>query len=170
MSKYVTTEFVLFLYAVRFGIGMAFAYDLLRIFRRVVGHNRLAMALEDLIYWLWAGLEIFLMLYEYHNGTLRFYSIFGVCLGILLYTVSIGAFFVPYISKLLCKTKDTACKAASKAGKKAESILERPGKAVSSKIYALREICTRKCRHIGRALKKKLTFFLKMIRILLYKH
>ena len=47
MSELVTTEFVLFLYAAYFGIEIAFAYDLLRIFRRVVGHNRLAMAFED---------------------------------------------------------------------------------------------------------------------------
>jgi len=170
MSEPVTTEFVLFLYAVCFGTRMAFIYDLLRIFRRVVGHNRFAMAFEDLLYWIWAGLQVFLMLYEYHNGNLRFYIIIGVCLGIFLYTVSIGSIFVTYISKLLNRTKDTACRAAEKAGRKTKSVLERPKKVIKSKIYALRELCFRKCRYFGRFLKKKLTIFLKMLRILLCKH
>jgi len=170
MSELVVTEFVLFLYAAYLGIEMAFVYDLLRVFRRVVGHNRLAMAFEDFVYWLWAGIKAFLMLYEYHNGSLRFYTILGVCTGIFLYTVSIGAFFVKYSAKLLNKTKSGAFKAAEKAGKRAESILEKPRKAAASKFYALKVLCGRKCRHLYRYLKKKLTVFRKMIKILLCKH
>ena len=170
MSELVTSEFALFLYAVYLGIEVAFAYDLLRIFRRVVGHNRLAMAFEDFLYWLWVGVKAFLMLYEYHNGSLRFYTILGVCAGIFLYTVSIGAFFVKYSAKLLNKTKETAFTAAGKAGKKAEGVLEKPKKAVLSRIYAFKALCGRKGRHLYRYLKKKLTVFGKMIKILLYKH
>ena len=170
MSELVTTEFVLFLYAAYFGIEIAFAYDLLRIFRRVVGHNRLAMAFEDFVYWLWVGVKAFLMLYEYHNGSLRFYTILGVCVGIFLYTVSVGALFVKYSSGLLNKTKQGAFKAAGKAGKKAERVLEKPRRAAVSKLYALRDLCGRKCRAVYRISKKKLTVLRKMIRILLYKH
>lgn len=170
MSELVTTEFVLFLYAAYFGIEIAFAYDLLRIFRRVVGHNRLAMAFEDFLYWLWAGVKAFLMLYEYHNGRLRFYTILGVCIGIFIYTVSIGAFFVKCSAKFLNKTKTGAFKAAEKAGKKAESVFEKPKKAIKSKLYAFKELCRRKCKYFYRTFKKKLTVFLKMIKILLCKH
>lgn len=170
MSELVTTEFVLFLYAAYFGIEIAFAYDLLRIFRRVVGHNGLAMAFEDFLYWLWVGIKAFLMLYEYHNGHLRFYTILGVCTGIFLYTVSIGAFFVKYSAKLLNKTKNGAFRAAERAGKKAEGILERPKKAAVSKCYALKVLIGRKCRFFYRMIKKKLTVFRKMIKILLCKH
>lgn len=170
MSKLVTTEFVLFLYACYFGIEIAFAYDLLRIFRRVVGHNRLAMAFEDFLYWLWVGVKAFLMIYEYHNGSLRFYTILGVCAGIFLYTVSIGALFVKYSAKLLNKTKEGAFRAAGAAGKKAESILEKPRRTAKSKLYALRILIGGKYRHICRIIKKKLTVFLKMIKIVLCKH
>lgn len=170
MSELVTTEFVLFLYAAYFGIEIAFAYDLLRIFRRIVGHNRLAMAFEDLLYWLWTGVKAFLMLYEYHNGSLRFYTILGVCAGIFLYTVSVGTLFVKYSAKLLNKTKEGAFKAAGKAGKKAESVLEKPRRVLTSKLYALKVLCGSRYRHLCRVLKKKLTVFYKMIRIMLYKH
>lgn len=170
MSELVTTEFVLFLYAAYFGIEIAFAYDLLRIFRRIVGHSRLAMAFEDFLYWLWVGVKAFLMLYEYHNGSLRFYTILGVCGGIFLYTVSVGTLFVKYSAKLLNRTKEGAFKAAGKAGKKAESILERPKRVLLSKLYALRMLCGRRYRHLCRVLKKKLTVFLKMIKIVLCKH
>lgn len=170
MSELVTTEFILFLYAAYFGIEIAFAYDLLRIFRRVVGHSRLAMAFEDLLYWLWVGIKAFWMLYEYHNGHLRFYTILGVCIGIFLYTVSVGPFFVKYSAKLLNKTKAGAFEAAEKAGKRAESVLERPKKAAAAKCYALKVLFGRKCRFFYRMIKKKLTVFRKMIKILLCKH
>ncbi|MBD5551240.1 MAG: hypothetical protein HDQ96_08700 [Lachnospiraceae bacterium] len=170
MSELVTTEFVLFLYAAYFGIEIAFVYDMLRIFRRVVGHNRLAMAFEDFLYWLWVGIKAFLMLYEYHNGRLRFYTILGVCAGIFLYTVSVGSLFVKYSAKLLNKTKTGAFNAAEKAGKKAESVLEKPKRAAKAKVYALRELLYRKGRYFSRTLKKKLTVFYKMIKIVLCKH
>lgn len=170
MSELVTTEFVLFLYAAYFGIEIAFAYDLLRIFRRVVGHNRLAMAFEDFLYWFWVGVKAFLMLYEYHNGSLRFYTILGVCSGIFLYTVSVGALFVKYSAKLLNKTKEGAFRAAGAAGKKAESVLEKPKRAMKSKLYAFKVLFGRKYRYFCRNLKKKLTVFYKMVRIILCKH
>lgn len=170
MSELVTTEFVLFLYAAYFGVEIAFVYDLLRIFRRVVGHNRLAMAFEDFFYWLWVGIRAFLMLYEYHNGSLRFYTILGVCSGIFLYTVSVGTLFVKYSAKLLNKTKEGAFRAAGAAGKKAESVLERPKRIAASKLYALKALSVKRCRHLYRILKKKLTVFYKMIKIVLCKH
>lgn len=170
MSELVTTEFVLLLYAVYFGIEIAFAYDLLRIFRRVVGHNRLAMAFEDFLYWLWVGVKAFLMLYEYHNGRLRFYTILGVCCGIFLYTVSVGMLFVKYSAKLLNKTKEGAFRAAGAAGRKAESVLEKPKRTAKSKLYALRVLFSGKYRHFCRIIKKKLTVFYKMIKIVLCKH
>ena len=170
MSELVTTEFILFLYAAYFGIEIAFVYDLLRIFRRIVGHNRLAMAFEDFLYWLWVGVKAFLMLYEYHNGSLRFYTILGVCSGIFVYTVSVGGLFVKYSAKLLNKTKEGAFRAAGKAGKKAESVLEKPKRAIRSKLYALKALCGKKCRYLWRILKKKLTVFYKMFKIILCKH
>ena len=170
MSELVTTEFALFLYAAYFGAEIAFIYDLIRIFRKVVGHNRLAMAFEDFLYWLWTGIKAFLMLYEYHNGSLRFYTILGVCIGIFVYTVSIGTLFVKYSARFLNRTKAEAFKAAGKAGKRAESILDKPRRAVRSKWYALRVLWGGKCRYFCRILKKKLTVFCKMIRIVLCKH
>ena len=170
MSELVTTEFVLFLYAAYLGVEIAFAYDLLRIFRRVVKHNRLAVAFEDFLYWLWAGVRVFLMLYEYHNGSLRFYTILGVCLGIFLYTVSIGALFVKYSAMLLNKTKEEAFRAAGAAGRKAENVLEKPRRMAKSKLYALRVLLGGKYRHFCRIIKKKLTEFCKMIKIILCKH
>ncbi len=170
MSELVTTEFVLFLYAAYFGIEIAFAYDLLRIFRRVVGHNRLAVAFEDFLYWLWVGVKAFLMLYEYHNGSLRFYTILGVCAGIILYTVSVGTLFVKYSAKLLNRTKEETFRAAGAAGRKAESILEKPKRVMTARWYALKTLLNGKYRYFCRIIKKKLTMFFKMIRIVLCKH
>ena len=170
MSELVATEFWLFLYAVYLGVEIAFAYDLVRIFRRVVGHNGLAVAFEDFLYWLWVGVKAFLMLYEYHNGSLRLYTILGACAGIFLYTISVGALFVKYSTVLINRTKEGAFRAAGAAGRKAESAFERPKRAAAAKCYALKALFTKKYRYFCRIFKKKLTEMRKMIRMVLCKH
>ncbi len=173
MSELVTTELMLFLYAIRFGVWMAFLYDILRIFRRVVGHNSLALAVEDFLYWLAVGVRMFLILYQYNNGRLRFYIILGAAIGILLYTSSISIIFVGFCSALIKKTKRKACQAAEKAAgrvkSKTEKILERPVRVLAAKGYAFRKIIGGKLKHLGRYLKKKLTLFIKMIKLILCK-
>lgn len=114
------------LYALLMGAFITFVYDILRIVRRVLPHGDFLIALEDIAFWMYCAIEVFLLLYREGDGSLRWFAVLGALAGMFLYRKLIGRFFVKYVSLLL------------------------------QKIVAF-------LRHIGRFLKKKLTFILKML-------
>lgn len=86
------------------GACMAFAYDLLRLFRRIVRHGRIAVDLEDILYWTACFLASFSLLYYGNNGVIRFAAVFGAAAGMALYAVTIGRVFVKYSFFIIDKT------------------------------------------------------------------
>lgn len=50
--------------ALLYGAALAFSYEGLKVFRRLISHGTVWMALEDLAYWLTCGFLIFRMLYR----------------------------------------------------------------------------------------------------------
>ena len=86
------------------GACMAFAYDLLRLFRRLVRHGRIAVDLEDILYWTACFLASFSLLYYGNNGVIRFAAVFGAAAGMALYAVTIGRVFVKYSFLIIDKT------------------------------------------------------------------
>ena len=86
------------------GAGMAFSYDLLRLFRRLVRHGRFAVDLEDLLYWAACFIVSFTLLYYGNNGVIRFSAVFGAAIGMAFYTVTVGRFFVKISFWIIDKT------------------------------------------------------------------
>lgn len=76
-------------------------YDIIRIIRRIIGHGVVAVAVEDIVFWIVSALIIFNMTFKYNNGEVRWYIYAGMALGMLLYNRSVSAIFVKYISMLL---------------------------------------------------------------------
>ena len=96
-------ETLFMLYALLMGIFITFVYDLLRILRRVIPHNIFWISLEDLVFWGFCAVEVFLLMYHVSNGTLRWFAVLGALLGMLLYSKTLSRFLVKYISLLLSK-------------------------------------------------------------------
>ena len=86
----------LFLHAMAFGVALIFCYDLLRIFRRGVPHGTVWIAVEDMFFWLISAFVLFQLMYEENDGTLRWFVIMGVLLGMILYNVSLSRFVVRF--------------------------------------------------------------------------
>ncbi|MBR1700342.1 MAG: spore cortex biosynthesis protein YabQ [Lachnospiraceae bacterium] len=91
------------------GIYVTFVYDLLRIFRRVIPQGEFMVSLEDMIFWVYCALKVFLLMYHESNGTLRWFAVFGALVGMFLYRKLVSSFFVEHVSRLLsyilCKVK-----------------------------------------------------------------
>ena len=51
MSENIIADLDLWIVSIATGVCMAFVYDLLRLFRRIVRHGRFAVDVEDLLYW-----------------------------------------------------------------------------------------------------------------------
>lgn len=100
MNLYLYKELQLFCFSMLFGVGILFFYDCFRIVRRLIVHNTMAVALEDLLFWIVTGFSIFALLYTYNNGSIRSYCIWGMGLGMLLYGMTISAPLVTIAVKI----------------------------------------------------------------------
>ncbi len=69
------------------GMLLLFAYDLLRIVRRLVPHKTWLIGAEDLIFWIGSALALFAMLYRENSGYIRGFVIGGVLVGMLFYNL-----------------------------------------------------------------------------------
>ncbi len=96
-------ESLFMLYALLMGVFITFVYDLLRILRRVIPHNIFWISLEDLVFWGFCAVEVFLLMYHVSNGTLRWFAVLGALLGMFLYSKTLSRFLVKYVSLLLGK-------------------------------------------------------------------
>ena len=83
MSPGIHFEIRLLILGVAAGAGLMALYDLLRLFRALVPHGWLWV--EDLLYWIFAGLAVFYLLYEENDGALRLYVISTIFLTMIVY-------------------------------------------------------------------------------------
>lgn len=103
MSEVILAEFETVGTAIVSGAFITFVYDLLRIFRRVLPHGNVWIGVEDFFFWIWTTFWIFSVLYRENDGSLRFYTILAMVLGMVVYHRSVSDFFVNLIAKILKK-------------------------------------------------------------------
>lgn len=63
---------------------MSLVYDILRLFRFLIPHNHICIAIEDLLFWMVTAVVVFLMFLEESNGSIRFFSIGAAILGMII--------------------------------------------------------------------------------------
>lgn len=98
MSEHIYAEFNTFCYAIMLGAMCGILYDFIRIFRRVIKKRMVITFVEDIIYWFIVSILFFMLMYRENGGMVRGFAIIGMAIGMILYEVSIGKFFVKYIS------------------------------------------------------------------------
>lgn len=147
------------LHAFFMGIYITFVYDILRIFRRVISHKSFWMSVEDIVFWIYCGAEVFLLMYHESNGSLRWFAVLGALTGMALYRKAVSPVFVKYVSTalrkivhLLVKMIRLFIKPAAAAGKALSGTAARAGRSVFGRVRKLR-----------RRLKRELTFFWRVL-------
>ena len=85
MSRSILYEIRLLYMSFFLGAFLMASYDVLRILRIFIRHGSLAIGIEDMIYWFYAGSMTFGVLYRQNDGKLRAYAVAGVFIGMLLY-------------------------------------------------------------------------------------
>lgn len=104
MSGEIVRELHFWLVSIVTGVCMAFAYDVIRLFRRLISHGRLAVDLEDILYWTACFGLSFTLLYYGNNGVIRFAAVLGAAVGMFVYAITVGRFFVKISFLIIDKT------------------------------------------------------------------
>ena len=99
MSEMIISEAHFYLSSFLWGMALVAIYDVFRIFRRIVRHKKLLMAIEDFIFWMVAACLVFRMIYQYNNGIIRFPGMVILFAGMILYHYAISNPFVHFLNK-----------------------------------------------------------------------
>ena len=83
------------------GAELMFFYDILRILRIVIPHSIAVISIEDVLYWIIAGILMFMLLYKEDAGNIRWFAIAFTTVGMLVYNFGISRFIVPFIGKCI---------------------------------------------------------------------
>lgn len=87
------------------GVLLMALYDVLRIFRRVVRHNIIAISLEDIIFWIICMAGAFELLRVMNHGIFRYSVALMAGAGMFLYQLFLGRYAVPFFAKMLNNVK-----------------------------------------------------------------
>ncbi|MCM1112713.1 MAG: spore cortex biosynthesis protein YabQ [Muribaculum sp.] len=153
------------LYALFMGIFITFVYDILRILRRVFPHGSFLVSLEDILFWIYCTVRVFLLMHRESNGTLRWFAILGALAGMLLYKKLVSPPLVKYVSRFLRWIVRMAASAV-RFVLRPFAALWRQIRVRAARAARRRAVKIRKKKEIGRRiLKKKLTYAKKLLKI-----
>lgn len=94
MSETILKEADILWKALATGAVLILVYDFLRIIRKLVPHGTVWIAVEDILFWAGSAVAVFAMLCRENDGYLRGFSIGGVALGMILYSVILSPLVV----------------------------------------------------------------------------
>ena len=110
-------ELVIFLVSVVTGIMLRLVYRSISIFRQLIEHSLFIIGIEDIIFWLGAALYVFVQIYHTSDGSIRWYFILGVALGVILMTAFFSASEKLY-KKIYGRKKKDLCQGLDKKEEK----------------------------------------------------
>ncbi len=158
-----TGENEFLLYALLMGIFITFVYDVLRICRRVIPHGSFWISMEDLCFWIYCAMEVFLLMYHESDGTLRWFAVLGAMAGMFAYKKLISPFFVKYVSLLLNKLIEPIVKAIKWLWRP----VAKGGVKLKGAAGRVKQRTVGKNSHLKWLLKKKLTLLVKLLKMTL---
>ena len=101
MSAEIVNESVFWFYCFVTGVMITCVYDVFRVARRVIRHSYIFVALEDILFWIFVSVALFLLLYHMNNGTLRWFAVLGLFAGMYFYKKIFGDKLVIFMSTII---------------------------------------------------------------------
>ena len=161
MSQDIVQDVTFFLHSILMGLFITFAYDWVRIFRRLFKHGKILTSVEDLLYWFACGISVFYMLYRENSGVLRWFAVMGAALGMLFYKAILKNRFVDIMSTYIHKIMWFIFRLI-------QNVLK-PAKWLFSAVRRFVRFVITKLKKVREFVKKRLTVFIKTLRMVLCK-
>ena len=76
------------------GVVIGLIFDFFRILRKTFKTSNVITYIEDILFWILAGISIIFFMYNFSDGTIRLFMIIALLLGFLLYILSISNFII----------------------------------------------------------------------------
>lgn len=83
------------------GIAIGILFDIFRILRKSFKTADIITYLQDVLFWILAGLIVLFAIFRFNNGEIRSYLFVGIAIGILLYMLTMSKLIVKYCVKLI---------------------------------------------------------------------
>ncbi len=97
----ISYQLKIFLISLFIGLILGFFYDFLKLFRKYIVHNNILVNIEDIIYWIFMSIIIFLVSLYQNNGEIRVFFIIGIFISMLLYNLLISPFLLSLSTKII---------------------------------------------------------------------
>ena len=76
------------------GVIIGILFDIFRILRKTFKTKDIITYIEDIVFWIIAGIIIIYTMYVFCDGELRFFMIIGIVLGTVLYMMTISKYVI----------------------------------------------------------------------------
>lgn len=121
-----------FMYANLMGLALSIIFDLFRTLRKSFTHGKIAVFIEDVLFFTIAQFITFMLLMARCNGEVRAYIIIGIIIGFFIYRVTVSRIVLPisvlifkFIIKIFIKIGSLASKYLLKIIKRVKKLLKR---------------------------------------------
>lgn len=74
------------------GLFIGIIFDFFRILRKEFKTSNLVTYIEDIMFWIISGISIIYSMVNFSNGSLRFYMVVGILIGVITYILTIGKY------------------------------------------------------------------------------
>lgn len=88
------------------GILLGILFDFFRVFRRTFNTIDFITYLEDILYWILAGIIVLYNIWFFKNGEIRFFMIIGIIMGAIIYSLLFSSILIKIETMLLTKLKN----------------------------------------------------------------
>ena len=88
------------------GILLGILFDFFRVFRRTFNTIDFITYLEDILYWILAGIIVLYNIWFFNNGEIRFFMIIWIIMGAIIYSLLFSSILIKIETMLLTKLKN----------------------------------------------------------------
>lgn len=83
------------------GVAIGVLFDIFRILRKSIKTPNIIIYIEDILFWILAGLLILYNIWYFNDGEIRVYMFLGIIIGLLLYMSTLSNIIIKIFSKIL---------------------------------------------------------------------
>ena len=84
------------------GVYLAWIYDNIRVYRRIIRHKTIIfMSIEDIVYGIFAGINVFIMCFRVTDGIIRGFVVTGIAAGMFLYFKFLSRIYIKWSVRII---------------------------------------------------------------------